>query len=934
MRGRKKTFAVDFTDPQRAELLRGQRCTTLPAGLVRRGRLILLLSGIRGPGAANLNVQRSVAAPFIIFIVNTGAPVTISGLTISNGLSLGPNGAGVMNLGSLTLQNSTISGNTAPSGGGLYNAVGASLTVQGCTISSNQATAGNGAGLRNFGVLLVQNSSFTGNFTGVGAGGGGVQNDPGGTATVQNSSFTNNSVTTTGGGDGGGINSFGAGRTLTVQGCTFTTNSCARFGGAIHVFGGNPVTITGCTFTGNMAGPRGGGLQLAGTTATVSNCTFNTNQATNGGGIDSSAMLTVQNSTLSGNTATANGGGIDNYGGGTLTVLYTTLSGNSAFAGGGIANNLSTATVQNSTLSGNSAAFGGGMASSGTLTVQNSTLSGNIATTNGGGIVNVGGTLNLTNALIAYNTNAAAPDVSGTVTFAASYNTLVRDGTGTMGIATGDGHGNLVGTAANPINPLLGPLQNNGGLVPTFALLPGSPAIDAGNNAFVTGPFDDRGPGFNRIINGRVDIGGFEFQPPTTTTTVISSANPSSLGQGLTFTATVAGIALGSNTPQGTVTFFIDGTPQVAVGLVNGTASFSTSALSAGSHAIAARFDGFRIGDYVFNASLGSVAQMVNAPPVPPPPPVNYIVAGTDAGSPTEVRVFDAATKRLKFDLFPFVASFLGGARVAVGDVNRDGVPDIVVGAGPGGGPQVRVYDGKTGLPFAGFLGSFYGLSPSSFMGGVWVAAGDVNGDGFADVIVGADAGGGPQVQVFSGKDGKVLFAFNALSADFLGGVRVAAADVNGDGRADIIAGAGLGGGPQVTVYSGKDLTILQSFFAFAPTFGSGVFVAGGAADATGKAAVFVGAGAGGGPQVNVFAGGVLRQTLLDTGLDLSPAAVVIPGGVRVGLATINSRATLLTATGATAPPRIDLFNGQTLASLDLFFAFAPNFLDGLFVAG
>src|SRR5262249_34310098 len=89
-------------------------------------------------------------------------------------------------------------------------------------------------------------------------------------------------------------------------------------------------------------------------------------------------------------------------------------------------------------------------------------------------------------------------------------NNLIGDGTGMTGLVNGV-NGNQVGTAANPIDPRLGPLADNGGPTLTHALLPGSPAIDAGNNAYAT-DFDQRGPGFPRIVNGLIDIGAFEFQ--------------------------------------------------------------------------------------------------------------------------------------------------------------------------------------------------------------------------------------------------------------------------------------------------------------------------------------------------------------------------------------------------------------------------------------
>src|SRR5262249_58503165 len=108
----------------------------------------------------------------------------------------------------------------------------------------------------------------------------------------------------------------------------------------------------------------------------------------------------------------------------------------------------------------------------------------------------------------------------------------------------------------------------------------------------------------------------------------------------------------------------------------------------------------------------------------------------------------------------PF-GSFQGGTSVATGDFNGDRIPDVVVAAGAGGGPRVSVLDGKTGTPLSGLLGSFFAYAPT-FAGGVSVAVGDVNGDGTPDIITGAGPGGGPHVKVFSGKDGSELFSFFA----------------------------------------------------------------------------------------------------------------------------------------------------------------------------
>src|SRR5262249_24442305 len=161
------------------------------------------------------------------------------------------------------------------------------------------------------------------------------------------------------------------------------------------------------------------------------------------------------------------------------------------------------------------------------------------------------------------------------------------------------------------------------------------------------------------------------------------------------------------------------------------------------------------------------------------------------------VNVLDAFTGSLKFSISPYGA-FPGDVRVATGDVTLDGIPEIITGAGPGGGPHVRVFHGRDGSAVAGVIGSFYAFDPS-FTGGVYVPAGDVNGDGNKDVIVGTDAGpGGPLVRVFSGANGSQLLSFSPYPAGFMGGVRVATADFNLDGSAEIITGAGPGGGPHV----------------------------------------------------------------------------------------------------------------------------------------
>src|SRR5262245_59238393 len=137
------------------------------------------------------------------------------------------------------------------------------------------------------------------------------------------------------------------------------------------------------------------------------------------------------------------------------------------------------------------------------------------------------------------------------------------------------------------------------------------------------------------------------------------------------------------------------------------------------------------------------------------PSGLNLLALGVVSGAPPVVRVFDAAGAAggtARMTLFPFVPSFTGGVRVAVGDTDGDGAQDVIAAAGPGGSPHVMVFSGKDGS----VLRSFHAFDPL-FRGGVFVAAGDVNRDGRADIIAAAGRGGGPHVRVFSGADGSLL---------------------------------------------------------------------------------------------------------------------------------------------------------------------------------
>ncbi len=301
------------------------------------------------------------------------------------------------------------------------------------------------------------------------------------------------------------------------------------------------------------------------------------------------------------------------------------------------------------------------------------------------------------------------------------------------------------------------------------------------------------------------------------------------------------------------------------------------------------------------------------------------VATGADAGGGPNVRVFDVATGVVQLSFFAYDPRFTGGVRVAMGDTNGDGAADVITAPGPGGGPDIRVFDSRSGL----LLRQFFAFDPA-FTGGCFVAAGDVNSDGVSDIIVGADAGGGPNVAVFNGLNGERLASFFPYAASFTGGVRVAAADTDANGAAEIIAGAGQGGGPNVAVFSlsSASATLVGSFFAFDTAFTGGVYVASAAVLGAGNAQIIASAGPGGGPHVRIF--NALGNTLASF-FAYNPT---FTGGVRI--AAIERRNSspgeIVTAPGPGHGPDLKVFDAGSLEVIDRFFAYDPLFAGGVFV--
>ena len=312
-------------------------------------------------------------------------------------------------------------------------------------------------------------------------------------------------------------------------------------------------------------------------------------------------------------------------------------------------------------------------------------------------------------------------------------------------------------------------------------------------------------------------------------------------------------------------------------------------------------------------------------------------VLGRDAGPiPAEgkqVKVFDAVSgiQKGQFDAYP---NLTGGVRVASGDVNGDGTPDIITAAGFGGGPHIIVFDGTKPLDGSGssILTAFYAYAPA-FTGGVFVAAGDVDGDGKDNIITGAGAGGGPHVRVFddfAGSPPGILYEFFAFDGSFTGGVNVAAGDVQGDGRQEVIVGSGAGMASTVKVYeAGVELT--NRTFSPYGSFASGVYVGAGDIDGDGKADYITGAGPGGTPHVRA-----LRSTDLHPLANFYAYDPTFAGGVRVAGGDVNGDGVseILTVVGPGGGPHFRAINPQTYTSLYEMYGFEQNFAGGVYVAG
>ena len=415
----------------------------------------------------------------------------------------------------------------------------------------------------------------------------------------------------------------------------------------------------------------------------------------------------------------------------------------------------------------------------------------------------------------------------------------------------------------------------------------------------------------------------YDFDDGTTTYNEFSNTFgvPSNLGE--TSGATLIETAVGSGDSGGPGFINVNGTLYIA-GIVSG----STDDSRFGSN-----------GDYARVSAYARAIDLIVGTPNTGSSTTNFAIspsASPSSVSAPVVKIYDSTIVYLNntgpnannavADVMAYDPGFTGGVTVAMGDVNHDGFADLITATGPGGGPHIKVF---SGADYETVLYSFFAFEPT-FTGGLTIASGDTNNDGYWDMIVGAGPGGGPRITVFSGLNLAVLQNFFAFEPTFTGGVQIATGKFDADPNYDIIVGAGAGGGPRVTIYNGSTLAVIQNFFVYDIAFTGGIFVAAGNVGG-GLDKIIVGAGAGGGPNVRVFdnAGNMLQNFFA-----YAPAFM---GGVRVASGIMSVGGTsgeIITVPGAGGGPNVSAFNSASQLLPINFFAFDPTFVGGLYNAG
>ncbi len=749
-------------------------------------------------------LTRSLTGPaFRLFQVTAAGNLALLNLTLTNGLAQGGAGGGG-------------GGGAAGLGGAIYNQ--GALTLLGCALTGNQAVGGATAGGGDTGGGGLGGPGGSGGFAEGGGSGGGPN---GGAAFggvgggIYNGSFTPNGGPGGFGGGGGlgyvvGAGGFGGG-----GGLGDSAGGVGGFGGGA---GGNllPFGTPGASLAVGGSG-IGGALFNQGGIVVIGNSTIAGNAARGG---DAPAAQP-------GKSGGAFGGGMFNLNG-DLTLTNVTFAGNTVTAGATAFSEQAVGVADGGELVSASYNVGADTATQvATVTVANSIFS----------HTGAGSAVTLFRDFGSTTLNAAGPNIV--------FGAVLNFG------------GVLSGIPFTNADPALGALSDNGGLTPTMAPQAGSPAIDAGSNAAAGGlTSDQRGLNYVRVFNGAADLGAVEVQPPP------PPALPALVGGQLDGTARVLDPAGGQAAVGDALSFF----PGSGVNVRTATADVNGDGLA----------------DFI---------------------------GGTGPGGATQVTVIDGRTGATIASWQPFEASFVGGVYVAAADLDGDGKAEVIVSPDQGGGPIVAAYSGaklSAGLTGdAAQLTRFFGIEDPSFRGGARPTLGDVSGDGTPDLIVSAGFLGGPRIAVFDGKGlaagspAHLIGDFFAFESTLRNGAFVAAGDVDGDGFADLAFGGGPGGAPRVRVFSGRALVAAGGFTSLddIPAAQRANFFAGGAdlrggvrlalkdVDADGRADLVTGSGEGEASRVRTFkSANLLANAAPAPDQELDPfAGAALANGVFVG---------------------------------------------------
>ncbi len=519
--------------------------------------------------------------------------------------------------------------------------------------------------------------------------GGGIRDQGNQSLTLTNMVITNNSASA----DGGGIsmeNSVDTPWTLELNNTTVSNNNAGDAGGGIDEDGAGRVNINNSTITGNTTVNQGAGIWLDAAT-----------------GSGNTAILTITRSIISDNTA-LNGptGGIGNAGTnafvpatgpvvtGAVSIIDSTVannfSGGAATGGGGFGDEGGTGTlvILNSTFVGNSSTQGGGgvQESGPSTTINDSTFTGNSTLQEGGGLDITSASFILNNSIVAGNLSNGGtmnfagvnPDVVGAVT-TGNGNFIGIGGPGLTGITDGS-NGNKIGTAAAPLNPLLGPLQNNGGPTPTKAPLLGSPVIDAGVNGAIPADTTTDQRGFPRIVNNTVDIGAVEFQNASLAVSVVPASSTVALGGTASFAIKVTNTS-GNGLPADNSTVLVT----LPAGLsATSPLSFTVGALAAGQTAT------FTVTGTATALGKQTITALVTSPDTNPfsASGSGAVTVNASTAASTAVKITGISDSYTLFSQVEKVTAQVtsGGVPVTTGDVTfTDGGQTQTVAVGSGG---------------------------------------------------------------------------------------------------------------------------------------------------------------------------------------------------------------------------------------------------------